>query len=182
MKINETGLDGCWIIEPKRFEDDRGYFYESFNLIDFQQKTNQIVSFVQDNQSLSNYGVIRGLHAQKEPFAQAKLVRVVRGKVLDVIVDVRENSPTFGQHFSVELSESNHKQLFIPKGFLHGFSVLSEQAIFLYKCDEYYHADQEYGVRFDDIDLQIDWKIPTEEIIISEKDRQLPMFKEVFKL
>lgn len=182
MKINETGLDGCWIIEPKRFEDDRGYFYESFNLTDFQQKTNQIVSFVQDNQSLSNYGVIRGLHAQKGPYAQAKLVRVVRGKVLDVIVDVRENSPTFGQHFSVELSEFNHKQLFIPKGFLHGFSVLSDQVIFLYKCDEYYHADQEFGVRFDDVDLQIDWKIPTEEIIISEKDRQLPMFKEVFKL
>lgn len=180
MKLTETGLAGCWVIEPKIFTDNRGYFMESFNEAKFQQLTQTQTRFVQDNQSCSAYGVIRGLHAQKGAFAQAKLVRVVHGKVLDVVVDARENSPTFGQHFSVELSDTNHKQLFVPKGFLHGFSVLSDKAVFFYKCDEYYRPEHEYGVRFDDKDLQIDWKIPTEKQIVSDKDLQLPTFKTVF--
>lgn len=180
MKLTETGLDGCWVIEPKVFEDNRGHFFESFNEDTFRKLTRTSTCFVQDNQSLSAYGVIRGLHAQHGKYAQAKLVRVVRGSVLDVAVDVRENSPTFGQHFSIELSESNRKQLFVPKGFLHGFSVLSDEAVFLYKCDEYYRPEQEYGICFNDADLQIDWKIPVDKQIVSDKDKQLPTFKEVF--
>jgi len=180
MKLTETGLDGCWVIEPKVFEDNRGHFFESFNEDTFRKLTRTSTCFVQDNQSLSAYGVIRGLHAQHGKYAQAKLVRVVRGHVLDVAVDVRRNSPTFGQHFSIELSESNRKQLFVPKGFLHGFSVLSDEAVFLYKCDEYYRPEQEYGIRFNDTDLQIDWKIPVDKQIVSDKDEQLPTFKEVF--
>ncbi len=178
MTVQETTLKGCFIIQPTIFEDERGYFFESFNEQKFEEKIGSI-NFVQDNESLSTYGVIRGLHLQSGAYAQSKLVRVVKGEVLDVAVDFRKSSPTFGQSFSILLSEQNKKQLFIPKGFLHGFAVLSKTAIFSYKCDHYYHRPSELGIRYDEPTFNIDWKIPSEDIILSEKDVQLPFLKDL---
>lgn len=179
MKIKETHLKGCFVIEPKVFGDHRGNFFEVFNQKEFENKIGLQVNFVQDNQSKSQKGVLRGLHMQIGKFAQAKLVRVIRGKVLDVAVDFRKNSPTFGKYFSIELSGINNKQLFIPKGFLHGFVVLEDETIFAYKCDNFYAPYKEGGVRFDDKNLNIDWLLPKEELQISKKDNELPFFNEV---
>ncbi len=178
MNFIKTAIDGVIIVEPRIFEDDRGYFFESYNQAEFLQNGISNV-FVQDNQSKSCYGVIRGLHCQLGQHAQAKLVRVLEGKVLDVAVDIRKNSPTFGQHIAVELSAENKRQLFIPRGFLHGFSVLSETAIFAYKCDNLYHKEAEFGIRYDDPQIAIDWKIPPEKIITSEKDRLANSLKDI---
>ena len=159
MNIIKTAIEGLVIIEPQLFKDDRGYFFESFSQKEFNEKVAP-VTFVQDNESQSCYGVIRGLHFQKPPYTQSKLVRVIKGCVLDVAVDIRKNSPTFGQHVAVELTGENHLQFFIPKGFAHGFAVLSEEAVFQYKCDEFYHPESEGAVAWDDPDLGIDWRIP----------------------
>ena len=175
MEIVQTALNGLVVLRPRVFEDARGYFFESFSLRDFEDLIGP-VNFVQDNESMSSLGVVRGLHFQKPPFTQAKLVRCTLGKVLDVAVDIRRGSPTFGQHFTVELSDENHLQFFIPKGFAHGFSVLSEKAVFQYKCDEFYHPEADAGVLLTDPSLGIDWNIPTENMIISAKDRlRLPL-------
>ncbi len=170
MKVIETKLKGCYIIEPTVFKDERGYFFESFHQERFEKEIEQKVNFVQDNESLSTRGVLRGLHFQKGEFAQTKLVRVIKGEVLDVAVDLREDSPTYMQYESVILSEDNKKQFFIPRGFAHGFVVLSQEAIFSYKCDNYYNKDSEGGIRYDDPRLGIDWKLNKEELILSEKD------------
>jgi|TARA_B110000238_G_C16122145_1_gene437572 dTDP-4-dehydrorhamnose 3,5-epimerase len=177
MKVTETKLKGCFIIEPRVFEDKRGYFYESFNTADFLKHTDQKVDFVQDNESCSTRGVLRGLHYQRGEYGQAKLVRVLHGKVLDVLVDIREGSSTYGQHFSIELSSENKKQLFVPRGFAHGFIVLSESATFFYKCDNYYNKEFEGGIIYNDKTLQIDWKLDESEFIISDKDLTLPIFE-----
>ncbi len=178
MAFQTCHLKGLIIVEPKVFEDSRGHFFESYNKELFQQ--NGVISdFVQDNQSSSSYGVIRGLHYQLNPHAQAKLVRVLEGIILDVAVDIRKNSPTYGQHFSIELSAENKKQLYLPAGFAHGFSVLSEKAIVLYKCDAFYNKASEGGIRFDDKDLNIDWKLDLSKAVISEKDMQLPSFHNI---
>ena len=170
MNFIKTAIDGVFIIEPRVFEDARGYFFESYNEEEFTK--NGIPNrFVQDNQSKSSYGVIRGLHCQLGKHSQAKLVRVLKGKVLDVAVDIRKGSPTFGKHVAVELPAENQRQLFIPRDFLHGFSVLSEEAIFAYKCDNLYCKEAEFGIRYDDPEIGIDWKIPTDKVITSEKDR-----------
>lgn len=171
MNIIKTDIEGVVIIEPKVFGDSRGYFFESYSQRDFNSLVGE-VNFVQDNESKSCYGVIRGLHFQKPPFEQSKLVRVVKGKVLDVAVDIREGSPTFGKHVAVELSEDNHRQLFIPKGFAHGFSVLSEEAVFQYKCDNFYAPEYEGAIAWDDPALGVDWRIPVDKVIISEKDKK----------
>lgn len=171
MNIIKTDIEGVVIIEPKVFGDSRGYFFESYSQRDFNSLVGE-VNFVQDNESKSCYGVIRGLHFQKPPFEQSKLVRVVKGKVLDVAVDIREGSPTFGKHVAVELSEENHRQLFIPKGFAHGFSVLSKEAVFQYKCDNFYAPEYEGAIAWDDPALGIDWRIPVDKVIISEKDKK----------
>ena len=171
MKITETEIQGLTIIEPDVYGDSRGYFFESFSKKKFAEATGIEVDFVQDNESRSSYGVVRGLHFQKSPYAQAKLVRVVRGRVLDVAVDLRPDSPTYGKYHAVELSEDNHLQMFIPKGFAHGFSVLSEEAVLQYKCDEYYNPEAESGIAWNDPDLDIDWGIPLERIVLSAKDR-----------
>lgn len=176
MKIEQTKLQGCFIVHPRVFEDERGYFFESYNARRFREVTGLGVDFVQDNESRSQYGVIRGLHAQGGDFAQAKLVRVLSGKVLDVVVDNRPDSPTYGQHVSVELTGENKRQFFVPKGFLHGFSVLSETAVFAYKCDNFYNKASETGVYYADPDLNIDWRIPEEDRIISPKDTDMPAF------
>lgn len=173
MKVTETKLRDCFIIEPTVFRDDRGYFFESYNEQKFEQLTGQNGRFVQDNESSSCYGVIRGLHFQKGIHAQAKLVRVLAGTVLDVAVDLREDSLTYKQWIAIELSGENNKQLYIPRGFAHGFSVLSEQAVFAYKCDNLYHKESEGGIRFDDPSLNIDWHISEDKRILSEKDLQL---------
>lgn len=178
MNVVKTFLEGVLIIEPNVFVDERGYFFESYHQESFS-KAGIKNAFVQDNQSLSTYGVIRGLHAQEGADAQAKLVRVLKGRVLDVAVDMRKDSPTLGKYFSIELSDENNKQLFIPKGFLHGFAVLSETAVVLYKCDAFYVKQAEIGVRFDDPDLKIDWKIPQKDMKVSSKDQQLGYFKDV---
>ena len=178
MKVIRTKIEGVVIIEPQVFFDGRGYFFESFS----QQRFNELVSptvFVQDNESQSTYGVLRGLHFQKPPLAQAKLVRVVKGEVLDVAVDLREGSPTFGQYESVILNEENKRQFFIPRGFAHGFAVLSEEAIFQYKCDNYYAPESEGSVRWDDPTIGIDWRLPVEVIQLSEKDKKAPLLVEV---
>ncbi|MEN5233454.1 dTDP-4-dehydrorhamnose 3,5-epimerase [Sphingobacterium faecium] len=176
MKFEETKLKGCFILEPTIYEDERGYFFEAFN----DQKFGQIVGvkppFVQDNQSQSQYGVVRGLHMQAGEYGQAKLVRVLEGKVLDVAVDVRPGSATYGQSVAVELSADNKRQLYVPRGFLHGFSVLSENAVFFYKCDNYYHQVAEDGVDPLDTTLGIDWQIPREDMILSQKDEQAQSF------
>lgn len=177
MSVSETHLQGCFIIEPKIFEDERGYFFESFNQSKFNELIGAQVSFIQDNESLSSKGVLRGLHYQTGEYAQAKLVRVIQGIVLDVVVDIRKNSKTFGEKFTIELSDSNKKQLFVPKGFAHGFIVLSETAIFSYKCDNYYNKASEGGIIYNDKVLNIDWQLPENELIISEKDQFLPTFE-----
>lgn len=176
MKVFQTHIPGLLIIEPRIFSDSRGYFFESFNTNEFKDVLGDTI-FVQDNESKSSYGVLRGLHFQKEPFAQAKLVRVVKGCVLDVAVDIRKNSPTYGQHFSVELSEENHLQFFMPRGFAHGFSVLSDEVIFQYKCDNFYHPEAEGAIAWNDPDLAIDWQLPADKIILSEKDKHHPLFR-----
>ncbi len=177
MEIIKTVIDGVLIIEPRVFEDARGYFFESFNEREFLEKIGQ-VNFVQDNESMSSYGVMRGLHFQCPPYAQAKFVRCVRGCVLDVAVDIRKGSPTYGQHVAVELSEENHRQFFIPRGFAHGFSVLSEMAVFQYKCDNFYTPSAEGGISIQDTSLGIDWKIPTDRAILSEKDTRHILLKD----
>lgn len=177
MEVIETAIEGVVIIEPRVFADDRGYFYESWNQKEFNEKVRP-VNFVQDNQSKSTYGVLRGLHFQKGDHVQSKLVRAVRGTVLDVAVDIRKGSPTFGQYVAVELSEDNHRQFFIPRGFAHGFSVLSETAIFQYKCDNLYCRESEGAVAWDDPDLGIDWRIPAEKVILSPKDAHHPRLKD----
>ena len=178
MNFIKTELEGVVIVEPKVFEDSRGYFFESYNEAEFV-KNGIPNKFVQDNQSKSCYGVVRGLHCQLGEFAQAKLVRVLSGCVLDVAVDIRPNSPTFGKYVAVELSDENKRQLFIPCGFLHGFSVLSDTAVFAYKCDNLYAPQAEFGIRFDDPDIGVDWKIPADKIITSDKDRQAKGLKYV---
>ena len=178
MNFIKTAIDGVIIIEPKVFEDSRGYFFESYNEAEFI-KNGMTAHFVQDNQSFSTYGVVRGLHCQLGEHAQAKLVRVLEGKVLDVAVDIRPNSPTFGKHVAVELSAENKRQLFIPRGFLHGFSVLSEKAVFAYKCDNFYCKESEFGIRYDDPEIGVDWQIPQNKIITSEKDRLANKLKDI---
>ncbi len=178
MIAKETKLKGCFILEPKVFKDSRGYFFESFNQNKFNKLIDQNINFIQDNESYSSKGVLRGLHYQMSKYAQAKLVRVIKGEVLDIAVDIRKDSPTFGQHVSIELSEENKKQLFIPRGFAHGFIVLSDTAIFSYKCDNFYNKQSEGGIIYNDKDLNIDWKLNDKEFIVSEKDLQLPTFKE----
>ncbi len=177
MIAQETKLKGCFILEPKVFEDSRGYFFESFNQDTFNTVTGQHIKFIQDNESFSTRGVLRGLHYQIGEFAQSKLVRVVKGLVLDIAVDIRKDSSTFGHYVSVELSEENKKQLFIPRGFAHGFIVLSETAIFSYKCDNFYNKDSEGGIIYNDTALNIDWALKEEEFIVSEKDLQLPLLQ-----
>ena len=169
MEIFETALEGVLIMEPRVFKDARGYFFESFSQREFDEKVRPI-RFVQDNESMSTYGVVRGLHYQRMPYTQSKLVRCVKGRVLDVAVDIRRGSPTFGQHVAIELSEENHRQLFIPRGFAHGFSVLSDVAVFQYKCDNFYHPEADAGIQLMDEALGIDWRIPIEQAILSEKD------------
>lgn len=178
MKLIKTHIEGVTVIEPKVFSDSRGCFFESFSERDFAEAVGP-VRFVQDNESRSVYGVIRGLHFQKPPHAQAKLVRVVKGKVLDVAVDLRKDSPTFGQHLAMELSDENRRQMFIPRGFAHGFSVLSEEAVFQYKCDSYYAPESEGSLAWNDPDLNIDWNVPAGSEILSDKDRMSPRLKDI---
>ena len=169
MEIIKTGIEGLLILEPRIFQDARGYFFESFSQREFEEKVGP-VHFVQDNESMSTYGVMRGLHFQRPPYTQSKLVRCVSGAVLDVAVDIRQGSPTYGQHVAVELTAENHRQFFIPKGFAHGFAVLSETAVFQYKCDEFYHPEADAGISILDGSLGIDWRIPTDKAILSDKD------------
>ncbi|NLZ73270.1 MAG: dTDP-4-dehydrorhamnose 3,5-epimerase [Bacteroidales bacterium] len=178
MNYIQTEIEGVWLIEPKVYEDNRGYFFESFNEKDFEQHIG-VVNFVQENESKSTFGVLRGLHFQKGEYSQAKLVRVVSGRVLDVAVDLRKSSPTFGQHISVELSAENKRQLFIPRGFAHGYLVLSKEAVFTYKVDNYYAPASEAAILFSDEELKIDWPIAEFDLILSEKDKVAPLFKEV---
>ena len=166
------------VLKPRVFEDGRGYFFESYSKRDFDKQVREI-TFVQDNESRSSYGVLRGLHFQKWPFTQSKLVRVLKGKVLDVAVDIRKGSPTYGKHVAVELSGENRLQLFIPRGFAHGFVVLSEEAVFQYKCDEFYHPESEGGIAWDDPDLAIDWRIPESDVKLSKKDMVNPLLKDI---
>jgi len=177
MNVVKTNIPGVLIIEPRVFEDSRGYFFESFSQRVFSKEVAEI-QFVQDNESKSSYGVLRGLHFQKPPYTQSKLVRVVRGRVLDVAVDIRKGSPTFGQWTSCELTEDNHRQFFIPKGFAHGFSVLSETAVFQYKCDEFYHPESEGAILWNDPQLNIDWQLPASDISLSEKDTKNPLLRD----
>lgn len=174
MNIIETTIPGVLILEPRVFKDARGYFFESYSQREFDEKVGAIlghpIRFVQDNESMSSYGVMRGLHYQRMPYTQSKLVRCVKGAVLDVAVDIRKGSPTFGQHVAVELTEENHRQFFVPRGFAHGFSVLSETAVFQYKCDAFYHPASDAGINIKDVSLGIDWRIPAENAILSEKD------------
>ncbi len=181
MKVKSTPLKNCYIIESTVFEDDRGYFYEKFNEQKFEQLTGMNGHFVQDNVSKSSYGVLRGLHLQKGDMAQAKLVSCLEGRVWDVAVDLREDSPTFGRWFGVELSAENRLQFYIPRGFAHGFSVLSPTAVFAYKCDNFYNKESEGGIIWNDAELGIDWKLPMSDIILSEKDKvQKPSKKRIF--
>ena len=177
MEVIKTAIEGVVIIEPRLFTDARGYFFESFSQKEFDEKICP-VQFVQDNESCSSYGVMRGLHFQRPPFTQAKLVRCVRGAVLDVAVDIRRSSPTYGQHVAVELTENNHRQFFIPQGFAHGFAVLSDVAIFQYKCDNFYHPESVGGINILDGSLGIDWRIPTDHAILSEKDIKHPLLRD----
>ena len=176
MEVIKTAIEGPVIIEPRIFEDSRGYFFESFSQREFDEKVAKI-TFVQDNESKSSYGVMRGLHFQRPPFTQSKIVRCVLGKVLDVAVDIRKGSPTYGQHVAVELSEDNHRQFFIPKGFAHGFVVLSDEAVFQYKCDEFYHPEADAGISILDDSLGIDWRIK-DNVILSDKDTKHPLLKD----
>ena len=177
MDIIKTAIAGAYIIEPKVFKDSRGYFFESFSQREFDEKVGRI-TFVQDNESMSSYGVMRGLHFQRPPFTQSKIVRCVKGAVLDVAVDIRKGSPTYGQHVAVELTEDNHRQFFIPKGYAHGFAVLSETAVIQYKCDEFYHPEADGGISILDDSLGIDWRIPVDKAILSEKDTKHPLLKD----
>ncbi|MDD4524220.1 MAG: dTDP-4-dehydrorhamnose 3,5-epimerase [Methanosarcina sp.] len=177
MNLIKTKIKGLLILEPKVFADDRGYFFESYNKKTLDDLIGKNYTFVQDNESKSSYGVIRGLHYQLAPYSQAKLVRVLEGSVYDVAVDLRKDSPTFGKWVSVELSGENKRQFLIPKGFAHGFSVLSETVVFAYKCDEYYHPETEAGIIYNDLTLNIDWKIPENDVKLSEKDKLLPELK-----
>lgn len=177
MEVIKTTIDGVVIIEPKVFKDARGYFFESFSSREFEEKVRKI-NFVQDNESMSSYGVMRGLHFQCPPYTQSKLVRCVKGKVLDVAVDIRKGSLTYGQHVAVELSEENHRQFFVPRGFAHGFAVLSEIAIFQYKCDNFYAPQADGGISIKDESLGIDWMIPTENTILSDKDTKHALLKD----
>ena len=177
MNVIKTAIDGVMILEPRVFNDARGYFFESYSERDFLAQVGD-VHFVQDNESMSSYGVMRGLHFQRPPFTQAKLVRCVRGAVLDVAVDIRKGSPTYGQHVAVELTEENHRQFFVPRGFAHGFAVLSATAIFQYKCDNFYAPQADGGISILDESLGIDWRIPTDQALLSEKDTQHPLLKD----
>lgn len=178
IEVKKTDIEGVLIIEPKVFGDTRGYFLESFNAKEFAEKTGLNINFVQDNESMSSYGVMRGLHFQRPPFTQSKLVRCVKGAVLDVAVDIRKGSPTYGKHVAVELTEDNHRQFFVPRGFAHGFAVLSEIAVFQYKCDEFYHPEADGGISILDDSLGIDWKIPTDKALLSEKDTKHALLKD----
>ena len=170
MEVIKTEIEGVVIIEPRIFKDERGYFYESFSQREFEEKVCR-TTFVQDNQSKSSYGVLRGLHFQKPPYSQSKLVRCIKGAVLDVAVDIRKGSPTFGKYVAVELTEDNHRQFFVPRGFAHGFAVLSDEAVFQYKCDNFYNKESEGAVAWNDPQLGIDWRVPADKIILSEKDK-----------
>ena len=178
MEIIKTKIEGVLIVEPKVFGDARGYFFESFNAREFAEKTGLDIAFVQDNESRSKYGVLRGLHFQRPPYTQSKLVRVVKGRVLDVAVDIRKESPTYGQHVSCELTEDNHRQFFVPKGFAHGFCVLSEDAIFQYKCDNFYAPQADGGISILDASLGIDWGIEMDKALLSDKDTKHPCLKD----
>ena len=177
MEVIKTDIEGVVIIEPRIFKDARGYFFESFSQREFDEKVRHI-DFCQDNESMSSYGVMRGLHFQRPPYTQSKLVRCVKGAVLDVAVDIRKGSPTYGKHVAVELTEDNHRQFFVPRGFAHGFAVLSETAVFQYKCDNFYHPEADGGISILDDSLGIDWKIPTEQAILSEKDTKHDLLKD----
>ena len=178
MEVIKTELEGVVILEPRLFKDDRGYFFESFSQREFDEKVRP-VKFVQDNESKSVYGVLRGLHFQKPPFAQSKQVRVIQGAVLDVAVDIRVGSPTYGKHVAVELTAENHRQLFIPRGFAHGFSVLTDEVVFQYKCDNFYAPQSEGAIAWNDPALEIDWRIPEASVILSEKDKHHPLLKDL---
>ena len=178
IDVIKTDIEGVLIIEPKVFGDARGYFLESFNAKEFAEKTGLNINFVQDNESMSSYGVMRGLHFQTPPYTQSKLVRCVKGAVLDVAVDIRKGSPTYGKHVAVELTEENHRQFFVPRGFAHGFAVLSETAIFQYKCDNFYAPQSDGGISILDNSLGIDWRIPTDKALLSEKDTKHVLLKE----
>ena len=183
MEVIKTKIEGLYIIEPKVFGDNRGYFFESFSQRDFDEQVaipliGKPIVFVQDNESMSRYGVMRGLHFQRPPFTQSKIVRCMKGAVLDVAVDIRKGSPTYGQHVAVELTEENHRQFFISRGFAHGFAVLSETAVFQYKCDEFYHPEADDGISILDESLGIDWRIPTDQAILSEKDMKHSLLRD----
>ena len=179
IEVKKTDIEGVLIIEPKVFGDARGYFLESFNAKEFAEKTGLNINFVQDNESMSSYGVMRGLHFQNPPYTQSKLVRCVKGAVLDVAVDIRKGSLTYGKHVAVELTEDNHRQFFVPRGFAHGFAVLSETAVFQYKCDNFYAPQADGGISILDDSLGIDWKIPTEKALLSEKDTKHALLKDI---
>ena len=178
MEVIKTGIEGVLVIEPKVFGDARGYFFESFNSKEFKETIGIEVNFVQDNESKSRYGVLRGMHFQLPPYTQSKLVRVVKGKVLDVVVDIRKGSPTYGKYEMCELTEDNHRQFFVPKGMAHGFAVLSEEAIFQHKCDDFYHPEAEGAIAWNDPDLNIQWPISTADVVLSEKDKHHPCLKD----
>ncbi|KIO46706.1 MULTISPECIES: dTDP-4-dehydrorhamnose 3,5-epimerase [Sanguibacteroides] len=178
MKVVKTDIEGVVIIEPRVFGDERGYFFESFSQREFERQVGKVV-FVQDNESRSVHGVLRGLHYQLPPYTQSKLVRAVSGMILDVVVDIRTGSPTYGKHLAIELSGENKRQLFIPKGFAHGFVVLSKEVVFQYKCDNFYAPEYEAGICYNDPDLRIDWRLPADVMILSEKDKNRPYFKDV---
>ena len=177
MEVIKTEIDGVVIIEPRIFKDARGYFFESYSQREFEEKVGKI-DFCQDNESMSSYGVMRGLHFQRPPFTQSKLVRCVKGRVLDVAVDIRKDSPTYGKHVAVELTEDNHRQFFVPRGFAHGFAVLSDVAVFQYKCDNFYHPEADGGISILDNSLGIDWGIPTDKAILSDKDTRHSLLKD----
>ena len=181
MEVIKTAIEGVYIIEPKVFGDARGYFFESFSEREFKEKVGDI-HFVQDNESMSKFGVMRGLHFQRPPYAQSKLVRCVKGKVIDVAVDIRKGSPTYGQHVAALLTEDNHRQFFIPQGFAHGFAVLSESATFQYKCDNFYAPQSEGAIAWNDPELAIDWRIPAEDVLLSDRDKNHPMLKDAPEL
>lgn len=178
IEVVKTEIPGVLIIEPKVFGDDRGYFMESFNAREFAEKTGVDITFVQDNESKSRFGVLRGLHFQLPPYAQSKLVRVVKGKVLDVAVDIRKGSPTYGKYVTCEMTEENKRQFFVPKGFAHGFCVLSDEAVFQYKCDDFYHPEAEGAIAWDDPDICIPWPLVTDNVVLSEKDKHHPYLKD----
>ena len=177
MEVIKTEIEGVFIIEPKVFGDDRGYFFESYSAREFKEKTGLDITFVQDNESKSRYGVLRGLHFQLPPYTQSKLVRCVKGAVLDVAVDIRKGSPTYGKYAMCELTEENHRQFFVPKGMAHGFCVLSEEAVFQYKCDEFYHPEAEGVIVWNDSEIGIEWPVKAEDVLLSEKDKHHPQLK-----